>query len=68
MDRMKPEDMADILTKTRPLAWDQSFWNNVKFTIELLSTKKNNVTGRWSNPGRGGKMIQTENWAQLGFS
>ena len=36
MDSLKPEDMTDTMTKIRPLAWDQSFWNNLKFIMELL--------------------------------
>jgi Protein of unknown function (DUF 659) len=36
MDNLKPEDATDTLTKIKPLAWDQNFWINVQFVIELL--------------------------------
>jgi hypothetical protein len=36
MDSLKPEDATDTLNKIKPLAWDQPFWHDLKFDIDVL--------------------------------
>jgi hypothetical protein len=36
IDSLKPEDITDTINKIRPLAWDQAFWHDLKFVMDVL--------------------------------
>ena len=57
MDSVKREDMTDTLTKTKPLTWDQSFWNNLKFIMELLDPIDKAIKMSESNRSTAGHVV-----------